>query len=248
MKSGTLTLKKFGLEEAEARVYLAMLGAGAMPVLTIAQHSGLHRPTVYAVLPTLLEKGLVTRQPRGKRVYFQAEPPSRLKTLLENLHSELDALLPELEQEHQQAGARPVVKYLEGSEGISFVLSDIVQTLKRGETFYRYSSSQTWTRTRAKFLPREYLKTRDAKGLQRFVITNAAMTKTKKRDMNRAEKIVPEKYGLFEDNVTQIIYGKKVAFLDYNSKTAIIIESEVIAGFQKKIFTMAYDLLPTPQV
>lgn len=247
MHNGAFALKKFGLEPEESRVYLALLGAGALSVLAIAQRAALHRPTVYRVLPALLEKGLVTKQPRGKRIFYQAEPPTKLKSLLESLHAELDTLLPELEQEHQQAGARPVVKYLEGPTAISFVLSDIVQTLKRGETFYRYSSSQTWTRTRAKFLPREYLKTRDAKALQRFVITNAAMAKTRKKDLNRAEKVIPEKYGLFEDNVTQIIYGNKVAFLDYNTATAILIESPIIAGFQTKIFKIIYDLLPTPQ-
>ena len=238
------TLEKFGLQKNEAQTYLAMLGGGALPVATIAERAGLHRPTVYETLPLLLERGLVTRQPRGKRVYYQAEPPARLKHLLESLHSELDTLLPELEQEHGARGVRPTVKYLDGPKAITFILSDIVHTLKRGEVFYRYSASKTWTRTRANFLPREYLAMRDQKALQRFVITNAAMARARKRDLNRAEKIVPEKYGLFEDNVTQIIYGNKVAFIDYNTQTVVLIENPIIAQFQTKLFTMTYDLLP----
>ena len=52
-----------------------------------------------------------------------------------------------------------------------------------------------------------------------------------------------EEDGPFDYNVTEVIYGDRVAFIDYNSETAMIIESKVIADFQKHIFKSFYKKL-----
>jgi hypothetical protein len=54
---------------------------------------------------------------------------------------------------------------------------------------------------------------------------------------------MPEDFGNFDYNITQIIYGDRVAFIDYNSETALVIESKVIADFQEHIFKMLYKKL-----
>jgi hypothetical protein len=51
---------------------------------------------------------------------------------------------------------------------------------------------------------------------------------------------MPEDIGPFDYNITQIIYGNRVAFIDYNSETAMIIESKSIADFQTRIFKSLY--------
>ena len=71
---------------------------------------------------------------------------------------------------------------------------------------------------------------------QREVITNIQTAKSKRPDLDRFVKVMPEDFGPFEHNVTEIIYGDKIAFIDYNSETAMIIESKRIAEFQKQIF------------
>ncbi|MDR3558263.1 MAG: hypothetical protein P4L61_01900 [Candidatus Pacebacteria bacterium] len=54
---------------------------------------------------------------------------------------------------------------------------------------------------------------------------------------------MPDDLGPFEHNVTEVIYGDKVAFIDYGSEIAMIIESKKIAEFQKHIFRMFYKKL-----
>ena len=67
--------------------------------------------------------------------------------------------------------------------------------------------------------------------------------KKKKPRLERAIKVVPPKYGLFDFGITQLIYGDKIAFIDYNTDTATIIENPVIARFQATLFKIMFDQL-----
>ncbi|MDP3771421.1 MAG: hypothetical protein Q8R16_03925, partial [bacterium] len=60
---------------------------------------------------------------------------------------------------------------------------------------------------------------------------------------NRAVKVVPPAYNLFQYDVVQLIYANKVAFMDYNTETALIIENSAVAEFQKNMFKLLYDKL-----
>jgi len=84
---------------------------------------------------------------------------------------------------------------------------------------------------------------RDQKKLERQVITNSQTAKGKINKIDRFIKVMPPDLGPFEHNVTEIIYADKVAFIDYNSETATIIESKKIADFQKHIFKTLYKKL-----
>ena len=61
-----LELQHIGLNEREAKVYLAALELGPSPVQKIAQRAGIPRATVYLVLDDLRSKGFVTTYDEGK--------------------------------------------------------------------------------------------------------------------------------------------------------------------------------------
>jgi sugar-specific transcriptional regulator TrmB len=60
------SLKNLGLNEKEAKVYVALLQCPGATAYLIARHSGLKRPTTYVVLEDLIDKGVVTKIPRAK--------------------------------------------------------------------------------------------------------------------------------------------------------------------------------------
>jgi hypothetical protein len=68
--------------------------------------------------------------------------------------------------------------------------------------------------------------------------SNAA--KIKRPRLEREIKIIPENSVEFKDNVLMSIYANKIAFIDFNTETSIIIENKDIADFQKKIFKLLY--------
>jgi len=52
-----------------------------------------------------------------------------------------------------------------------------------------------------------------------------------------------QNYDQFDENIQMILYGKKIAYVDYNSESAIIIENTKIADFQKKLFKALFQSL-----
>jgi sugar-specific transcriptional regulator TrmB len=233
-------LEKIGLTKNESAIYLALLELGTSNISQISEKTSIHRPLIYKALPSLLEKKLITKTQKLKSVVYGAEPPNRLETLFDDFKIDFFEILPDLEDTYAGSEKRPKIRFLEGKDGTKRVFDDVVRSLKKNDVFYRYTSNQDGNEKKDKHLPRIYRQMRDQKKLQREGITNAQTVKNKKPSLDRFLKIMPDDFGLFEHNVTEIIYGNKIAFIDYNSDTAMIIESKRIADFQKQIFQTLY--------
>lgn len=233
-------LEKIGLSQHESSIYLALLELGPARISKISEKTSIHRPLVYKALPALMDKKLVTKNQRQKGVVYIAEPPNRLEAIFDDLKIDLFEILPELEDQYSLSEQKPKVRFLEGQIGTKRVFDDVVRSLKRGDTFYRFTSNANAQEKRDKYVPRNYVKMRDDKQLQREVITNVQTAKRKVTKIDRFVKIMPEDFGPFDHNVTEVIYGNRVAFIDYNSETAMIIDSKRIAEFQKHIFKVLY--------
>jgi hypothetical protein len=89
----------------------------------------------------------------------------------------------------------------------------------------------------------KYKKIREEKKLERMVITNNYLNDLKKEDIKKEVVVIPKEFDLFEDNITKIIYANKVAIIDYNSQENFIIESQIFANFERKIFKLLFKFL-----
>lgn len=241
MKQNAL-LTRLGLSVKESILYTALLDHGASTISLLAKHTGIHRPAIYKTIPLLQEKGLITSFLKGKLIWYTAEHPDKLLPHLEEFKHALETEFIDMRQSFTTTNKRPIVKFLEGKKGIQFVYTDIATTLKKGDVFYRYSSRKDTTNA-DKYLTETYVHAREDKQLERFVITSESVAKTKKPRLDRAMKSIPPNVDLFDDDITQIIYGPKVAFIDYNSESAFVIESPLIAKFQQKLFMMLFQRL-----
>ncbi|MEI7741368.1 MAG: helix-turn-helix domain-containing protein [bacterium] len=235
-------LAHLGLTEHEQSVYLSLLEHGVQKASALSKNTSLHRPTVYQTLAKLKFRGLVTESMKGKQKTYAAEPPTKLEPIFDSFSSAFKEMIPDLEQTFAGHSKKPLVKYLEGKKGIVWIWDDLVHSLKHDEIFYRYSS-KPGQQAGEKYLPAKYREIRDAKHLQRFVITSPELAGYKKPRLERAIKVIPKSFGEFDFGVTVLIYGNKVAYIDYNSETAFLIESAAIAEFQKKLFKINYELL-----
>lgn len=234
-------LSQLGLNDQETNIFLGLLKNGPGTVTDIANNTGLHRPTIYKHIPNLKEKGLITTSKRGKRVLYVAESPQKLERLLEETHSQMHELIPELMEMFTKSKHRPEVKFYEGKKGIREVFNDIIDTLKRGEIFYRYSSRKEPMNDT--YLPKGYRQRRDAKQLERFVIAREEYMNKKKPRLERDIKVIPDKFGPFDYDITLIIYGDKIAMIDFNTDTAFIVENPPLARFQQTLFRLLYHKL-----
>lgn len=235
-------LQQVGLDERESAVYLALLKDGPATVAELARRTGVHRPAIYQTLARAVPRGIVERVVRKKRFRYAAASPERLLELFEHARSAFAEVLPELRALHETAPNRPTVRYLEGVRGIQSVFADVVRKSKPGGVFFRYSSRKDTT-SGDKYLPAHYKTERDHKHLERFVITSTAIAKGQRPRLERMTKVVPSDVDLFAYDITQVIFDDSVAFVDYHTETAFVIESPTIARFQERIFRLLFDRL-----
>lgn len=67
-------LEQLGLDQREITIYRTLISLGPSPIRTIAEKSGINRGTTYDCLKGLLQKGVVSYLPKGKRRLFSPEP------------------------------------------------------------------------------------------------------------------------------------------------------------------------------
>lgn len=236
-------LNKLGLSDAEVSVYLYLLERGSpLSVSDMAKGISSFRPIVYKALGLLLDRGMVTATVKGKRKLYLAEHPEKIRAMLKDVSIDIEETLPDLEDIYRAPKDKPTIKFLEGKKGITFVYTDIVDSLKRGDAFYRYTSSVDLDKAK-KYLPKDYREKRDNKNIERYVIRSKSTESDIKPDLNRNTKVVPSDFDLFDQNIIQLIYGSKVAIIDLNTETSFIIDNEKFADFQKKIFKLLYSKL-----
>jgi sugar-specific transcriptional regulator TrmB len=237
-------LQKVGLKKDESLVYQTLLERGVLGVSEIAKHSLLHRPVVYKIIPVLLRKGLISQSLKGKRAVYVAESPRILEQLFDATHKTLIEAIPEMLQLHQShVDSKPFIRIFQGKEGLKAVYNDLLSSCKKGSVFYRYESHKTY-KANKKYIPQAYFaRIRDNNEIDRYIITNEATGKQKKNRIGRIVKMVPESFDMFTYNITHMIYANKVAFIDFSSETAFVVESELFMQFQKKIFQLLFEKL-----
>lgn len=118
------SLKEFGLNEKEAKVYLALLELGESKAYEIAKKAGIARPTAYDILEKLSLGGLVGSYEKHKIKHYLASNPEKIKINLAEKERAFDALLPQLNSVYNKLKAKPKISFYEGIEGIKTVFED----------------------------------------------------------------------------------------------------------------------------
>lgn len=225
-----------GLSSDDIIVYECLLQKGNLSPTELCKYSKLYRPTVYMALENLENKNLVTVIPAGKRKKYTALPPKQLKNLL---HAQEDVVTKEIIRlEELQIAPKnlPKVIVLSGKNALRTIYEEMTQELKKGDVYYRYQAVDSEVLQKGNYMSNKARALRNAKQLERFVITNTNNKKKIKPFPARYVKTIPNSLGLFDHGVAQFMYSNKTAIVDYHNETATIIESDSITSFQKAIF------------
>lgn len=127
-------------------------------------------------------------------------------------------------------------------DSISKIYEEALRLTPKGGSYYRYSSGRA-VYERSMYITDEYANLKNTKGIGRYVITNELLKTNRKPDPNRAMAAVPADFDLFDDNISKLIYGDRVAIVDHDSREAFVIESPRFAEFEKKIFRLLFEYL-----
>ncbi len=133
-------LEELGLSNAEAKVYVALLELGPSKTGRIIDKSKLQSSTVYHILGSLIEKGLVSYIMKGKQKHFQAGKPETFLNYLDEKKKKFQGVLPQLKQLEAAAKRKMSAEIYEGVRGMKAAFDDVISTLKSGDTYYFYSA------------------------------------------------------------------------------------------------------------
>lgn len=238
-------LQKFGLNEKEAKVYLATLQLGSGTILEIAKKAELKRPTVYLILDDLRNKGLITEIPKEKKRLFLAENPEKIKDLIKQKEKAFNDILPLLSAISNVNKEKPQVTFYEGVEAI--INNIYKETWNINEEVLFYAQIKDMLENFPEVLQNfeKSIKAGKVKKARELIsdIPEDIEYAHKFKDNYPAHqvRVVPKGYQFF--NTDNIIYRNKLAIISLKKNIfAVVIESKDIADTYHKLFNLAWQV------
>lgn len=137
-------LEELGLSENESKVYFASLSLGPATIIKIARTAEIKRTTVYSVVESLKQKGLMSLEIKGFKKLYVAENPDKLETILETRRHRLKNLLPEFSAIYNLKGGESLIKYYEGLESVKGVYEGLIRDVRPHEDYLIVSDQHKW--------------------------------------------------------------------------------------------------------
>ena len=239
-------LEKLGLNEKEAKVYLALLELGESNIQGVSAKSSVKRTTVYDILESLKKKGLITEMTKNKKTILSAEDPRKIESILDEKKDTLKRVLPELLSITNVLDNKPKIKFYEGIDGIKEVYKDTLNYTDQEllawvseEAIHSFDNDQ-------KFLNYYLEKRKDKKIWVRAIAPDdEAMQNYKGLDEKslRKTKLVSKEEFPFEVEIN--LYGKnKIGIMSFGEKIGLIIESEKVFKTLQSTFELLWKYLP----
>ncbi len=230
-------LEELGLSTAEAKIYVALLETGSSKTGKIIDRTKLQSSTVYHVLGSLVEKGLVSYILRGKIKFYQAESPDSLKLFLDEKLRKLNELLPELKEKEKISKHKQNAKVYDGLNGLKTAFNDILTSLDAGDEYYFFQvPKENLFNEQVTLFFRNYHLKRSEK---RIKVRGLAVHSAKKK-VKEIFKDIPNTNIKYLKEFTPsgvVIYKNKVITLDWDDvPTAFVIQSDAVAISYERFF------------
>jgi HTH-type transcriptional regulator, sugar sensing transcriptional regulator len=232
------SLKKFGLSEKEAKVYLACLELGDSLASDISLKSNLPRTLIYDILERLIDLGLISYSIKDKKKYFNAADPNELIRIIKEKEETIREALPQLEELQKLEGIkRPKVEIYEGKDGMKTAMDDI---LRSGiKEFLAYGSSRSSFEIIPAFMEEWHKERIKRKVIMKILYNNTKEAREKVKSRTESLKYVDFKFMPIEleSPTATLIYADKVVLQSWTKEPfAVVIESKDMAENQKKYF------------
>lgn len=237
-------LEKLNLTDREADVYVALLELGETTIERISKKSKIKRTTVYDVIKSLKEKGLVGSVRHKKRALYYAEDPRILGNQLEEKKTVLNNILPQLLSLANFIDKKPDIKFFEGIEGIKNVYQDTLnfpesEILMWGSTdIHEYFDNDfMWTYYVPKRIEKKIWMRAIGQDLE-------AVRKIRAEDSKHLRQTRFHSHSDMPFDVEINLYGKrKIGIMSFKEQIGLIIESEKIFNTLKSIFELNWMML-----
>lgn len=241
----TETLENLGLSENEAKVYLAALSLGPSIVSKISLAAQTKRTTVYSMVDSLKQKGLMFVEMRGFKKLYVAENPEKLESVINLRKEKLHNILPELSALYNLKGEESLIKYHEGLESVKSTYDTLLDSARNHEDYLVVSDIDQWYNLDKDYFE-SFVKRRSKRNIAiRVLLQNsetAQIFKQKEKNYNEEVKILPKDTQL---TTNLVIIPKMVVIHQLTPPImAIVIENKNIVQMHKEMFEIMWKSIP----
>lgn len=231
-------LKNLGFKDKKAQVYRACLELGQANAQEIAKKADVERTSVYVLLDSLIEDGLISSSIKKKRRVFISENPSNLLDLLKGKAELFEKTMPLFLSLFKESSQKPQIRFYQGKENLKEILKD---SLSCKEKNIRHFTS---VQDIVDIFGKEYLEHYVEKRVKNGIKVLSLRPKQKEMDLwyfkagnkqvLRNSRFLPDAISF---DVVCFIYDSKVSIISSKKESfGFIVESLEFAKFMKTIF------------
>lgn len=243
-------LLEFGLTTKEVEIYLSLLSSGPNTILNIAKATHLNRTTVHINVSSLINKGLVSSLHKGNKRLVIADPPEKLKLLVEEeklkLKNKEDLLSEAISLVYQNIGdlkfSPSSVRTYEGAKAINLLYDEILLSAREVRAYVNFSETK-------RYFPNNFEKfsnaTKNGLIVYDLYVNSGNEDDFKQRygNDNYFSKSLPR--GILKEAMDYLITSNKIVIVYYlEEPKAIVIENQIIYNNAKSLFNLLWELLP----
>ncbi len=228
------SLESIGLSANEAAIYLALAKQGSSKAGKISKFTQLNRTTVYDVLKSLLDKGFVSYIVKGKVKYFEAVNPKQFKELLNQMHDEINKILPSLVKIYKEPETKHNVTLYSGVRGIRSIFENILREAKINYVL----DSEGQFENKMPYYAQYFIKGLEKKKVQikHIVREGRKITPSKTTEVRYIKKEIASE-------ATYNIYNDKIAILIWSDPPeGILIQNKDAANSLKEYFEILWSI------
>lgn len=237
-----------GMSGKEAEIYDLLLQRGEMAARDVEMETKFKKNT-YVLVKSLERKGLLMRVEREKRVYYQPASPQNLGHMAaKQIRSAqrhagmLAEILPDLTAKYSASVERPVVRYVEGVEG----LKELYHSVYNQDISASYGCLDLEREEKAvpELMGEHLIPNRVKRGSRAFAVLsdNVSAQDVSSRDLEELRESIlvdPKEYPLPAE---VSVYGDKVALLSFKkgNMTGVLIENKEIAKSLESVYKLLF--------
>lgn len=247
--SQIVQLKNFGLNDNEAKTYMALLKMGNANISKLGETVSIPRTTLYYSIKCLKEKGFVFERLKGKKRFFAPRQPNFLIKKADSqmekakeVNDKVGDLVVSLNKIKDEPSSNAKVEHYEGKQAVWEVFEIILRSNKNSLWFgfgenYLHSYDFNFFLNNFSKKRRQYGKTKTFSIVPAF----EGLVKIKNRgetDFQEIKLLDKSK----ESNAGVCVFGDKIAIFSYDKTiSATIIEGKSIAEIIRLMFFMVWE-------
>lgn len=230
-------------------MYDALLELGQSVVTPIAGRAKVNRTTCYNILESLVNKKLASKSRYRGKISYSPEEPAHLVSNLEEKKQALDVALekartltPELTKRYVRRFAKPIIKYVEGKDGLIELYEDSLRCKDKTEGLRAYSSIKDLTEELGDYAEKYFVE-RTKRGIPiRGIVPDTEAGKEIKRVQDkflRTARLVPKEKYNFSPEI--YLYDNKLSVMSFKEKFGFLLESKEIVDALKIAWQLAWE-------